>query len=130
MDGLSSDHVTISLDEPAQVLGSNEIRADLENLTLSDGVRNMSPSLLGMDGLSVVEYEYVNPRDTELLLSVDQVNVEERSTLAPRSAVMLLTDTQVDTPIPAHRSFDKPTLKPTSAWNDEVKVFCKPNNTH
>ncbi len=54
LDGLSSDHVMISFEEPAHVSGLNEIRADLENLTLSEGVKNMSPNLPGMEGLSVV----------------------------------------------------------------------------
>ncbi len=54
LDGLSRDQVIISIEEPAHVSGSNEISADLENLTLSEGVKNMSPSLLGMSGLSLV----------------------------------------------------------------------------
>jgi hypothetical protein len=54
----------ISLEEPSQVVGLNEIRADLENLTLSEGVRNMSPNLPGMLGSLEVVYEYSKSKET------------------------------------------------------------------
>ncbi len=106
--------MTISLDEPAHASGSKEIKADLENLMLSEGVRNMSPNLLGMNAFVDVEYEYVSPRVTELLVSVVHVMIVDTSIPNPPLTATLPSFLQTAIPNPTQMSLSVPTLKVNS----------------
>ncbi len=100
----------------------------MENLTLSEGVKNMSPSLPGINGLSVVVYEYVNPSETESLYSFDHVVVVETSIVNPTSHATLPTFWHVATPRPAHTELSVPKLKLISPCSAAVKNFCDNDN--
>ncbi len=125
LDSLSRLHVTISLYAAEQAALSKLISADLENLTLSDGVRNMSERLPAFSMSSEVVYS----KEYEIVVLVEcsspRFQEFEMLKYAPYMPSTAATFKHASKPKPAHVLPSILTAGPPSMWNAIPFELCK-----